>query len=1073
MANPTVFIEIKTIGADKAEKSVKKITTAVGQAEKATQKLKNTTKTGGDVAEAAARKALAAEARRGRQIEANRLAMDQFKASVRAAGADSLLSARVGGSFKALERKLGQDIKPQEATRAINQFQTVLLKAKGELLRFKEAEMKAATAGEKMATSQRKAVAVLRQEKTVLFNAEQKLKDFNAQVKRMGGDTQLLARAKVSYNALGRAIIAAKGDQDKITAAVRRFQSVLNQGNRDLKDQTAAMRKAAIESKKFGTIMDKAGQPTKGLSNNLRNLGSSAVFAVGPLSGIGARINAFGAISSRTGIKVALLAIGITALIVLLVKSVKAFAAAETGLLKFEALLIATNNATGTTVAELDRLAIAFAKATLNSVKTGRQILGVFTSFRIPINLMTRAAEAAESLAAIMGTDTVGAARLLGRALDDPAQSAESLRRILGTLDQELKFQLLRLTSLGLKWEAQNLLLEEIEKRSGKVAKTLTRGMAGALDAVADAATQLLETLGELAFFKAITKTVFNLAKGIELLTKAIDGSGSAWTGFKILVVAAVVGIRDAVQGVFEFIAQASLNASFATEGALSAYFSGTARIFSDFAKRAADGTKIITANMRKITKVLTDAADVKAALLAGPVAFPQSRNANFGRKPGDLGIETLNEILKKTRDLKLEFALADAEAQIFFQGFTVFEPGVLKLAAARGILKDVINDFKNFGVINKELLKFNNELRKLRQLKEARALFKSTRTEAEKFATSLKKLNVLLAAGALKLPVYSRAVKQLRTTLVSADPILSKFKDTFDKIGGGIAEAMSSTESFGMVMKRVLKGIVDDLIRMIIQLGVVNEIFNTLFNTSFPTLGGSGGALAAFFGLSGTRTGAGGKTAGATAITTGTTNITSAGLTSITAAGITNVTGSGSIFINNKGNIDIVNLGDVNINFVNTLNINSIAAATMNTGLVTLNAASVNVFGGGGIGGAFSGGFGGFFEGDFNPFGSGGGFDIPGPFSHGGGFKVGGSGPSDSKFVPLSLSPGEVVDVRTSQQTKRGGDTFIVDMRGADKDAVLELERFVKSLDASIEKRAVAATTSARQANPRLFGGS
>ena len=50
-------------------------------------------------------------------------------------------------------------------------------------------------------------------------------------------------------------------------------------------------------------------------------------------------------------------------------------------------------------------------------------------------------------------------------------------------------------------------------------------------------------------------------------------------------------------------------------------------------------------------------------------------------------------------------------------------------------------------------------------------------------------------------------------------------------------------------------------------------------------------------------------------------------------------------------------------------------------------------------------------------------------------------------------------------------GATFNVDLRGADKDAVIRLEKFVKALDANFEKRSVSAVQQARFANPRLFG--
>ena len=53
-----------------------------------------------------------------------------------------------------------------------------------------------------------------------------------------------------------------------------------------------------------------------------------------------------------------------------------------------------------------------------------------------------------------------------------------------------------------------------------------------------------------------------------------------------------------------------------------------------------------------------------------------------------------------------------------------------------------------------------------------------------------------------------------------------------------------------------------------------------------------------------------------------------------------------------------------------------------------------------------------------------------------------------------------------------RSGPNFYVDLRGADKDAVVRLEKFMKSMDASFDKRAVTAVQQERFRNPRLFSG-
>ena len=309
MANPTVLIEIKTIGADKAVTSVKKITLEVNKSEKATKRLRETTKSAGELAVDAARKAAAEEKKRGRQIEASRLQMKQFQASLKQKGAPFGFGGPVSGAFKKLERTLRQQgLSAQGATKAINEYQTVLIKGKGRLLDWRQEQLRAAAATDKMGNSLRMTIPQM----------------------------------------------------NKVVATSS---------------------KTAKGIRKVGEAANKSKKETKGFGDGLKNLSSSAVIAVGPLSGVGARIVAMGAIPARGGLKVAFFLTTLTALFVLAAKAIKAFAGMEKQLLRLEAVLIATGNASGATAEQIDRMAVAFGKATLNSIEAGRQIFTIFASF--------------------------------------------------------------------------------------------------------------------------------------------------------------------------------------------------------------------------------------------------------------------------------------------------------------------------------------------------------------------------------------------------------------------------------------------------------------------------------------------------------------------------------------------------------------------------------------------------------------------------------------------------------------------------------------------------------------------
>jgi hypothetical protein len=79
--------------------------------------------------------------------------------------------------------------------------------------------------------------------------------------------------------------------------------------------------------------------------------------------------------------------------------------------------------------------------------------------------------------------------------------------------------------------------------------------------------------------------------------------------------------------------------------------------------------------------------------------------------------------------------------------------------------------------------------------------------------------------------------------------------------------------------------------------------------------------------------------------------------------------------------------------------------------------------------------------------------------FADGGSFTVGGAGGTDSQTVAFRATPGEHVSVSTPEQMKRGGgDTYVIDARGADKEGLRRLETMIQQVNGSVEHRAVGA---------------
>lgn len=106
----------------------------------------------------------------------------------------------------------------------------------------------------------------------------------------------------------------------------------------------------------------------------------------------------------------------------------------------------------------------------------------------------------------------------------------------------------------------------------------------------------------------------------------------------------------------------------------------------------------------------------------------------------------------------------------------------------------------------------------------------------------------------------------------------------------------------------------------------------------------------------------------------------------------------------------------------------------------------------------------------------SGGSFSFLG-FQRGGSLKVGGSGGTDSQFLPLLATPGETLTVETPEQRRRlmGGGVFInIDLRGSNGDASIQaaVTKGIRQAAPFLINASVTTTRGGRQRNPKFFSG-
>lgn len=173
-----------------------------------------------------------------------------------------------------------------------------LQKALGVLKDFEKANNRVARSQSKAAKSE---IAARARQEQAIRKALQKTLELRRAQQKAGAPPEQIARTTKAFQALTRQLTQGKISVLQFNRAVDQFDAKIGRGRRQLDNWTRKAREANKSTKKFAMA--------------LRDLESSAVLALGPLSGLGARIRSMGAIIGRGNGLIAAFALGVSALI--------------------------------------------------------------------------------------------------------------------------------------------------------------------------------------------------------------------------------------------------------------------------------------------------------------------------------------------------------------------------------------------------------------------------------------------------------------------------------------------------------------------------------------------------------------------------------------------------------------------------------------------------------------------------------------------------------------------------------------------------------------------------------------
>lgn len=497
---------------------------------------------------------------------------------------------------------------------------------------------------------------------------------------------------------------------------------------------------------------------------------------------------------------------------------------AQQSLLRLEAVLKATGNASGLTGRELNDLADAMEASTMATAEGVMDASSVLATFRsVSGDVFVRAIKGAQDLAAVFGQDLRSSAVQLGKALEDPVEGITALKRVGVTFTAGQREMIAAMVETGDVAGAQALILETLERQVGGAGAAEAKGLTGATHHLKSAWGNLLE---EMARTPGIGGVVETTLRGVAI---TLNGLRDMFKGPDIgnQVAEKVRELAEAEQRLAElqsgkvvwdpgygFRIETATKAAEITVARLESEIDGLiakghaeVKSFDDGKRLAEAGrrraeqernaetiaTRIKTLEAEKV-KAAVDAAEKIAAVneqLAHDIAVADQKRSRPGIMEADVDheITLLGEIATRKiaaveKPLREAAARTTAQAQkviaeLELQGRGKADPRSAAIEQAQGRLPEAATEAQREAVERlsaalydqkQAINDLNKEIEVEAKLREKGAEITSRhRTAEEEYRDVLAELDNLLATAAIEQETYARAVEEAERRKLNA----------------------------------------------------------------------------------------------------------------------------------------------------------------------------------------------------------------------------------------------------------------------------------------------------------------
>ena len=622
--------------------------------------------------------------------------------------------------------------------------------------------------------------------------------------------------------------------------------------------------------------LDRIARASAPASGALKAVDAAARSLRGGVENFAGRAGAAGAALSSLGPAGLVAAAGVAAVGLSIGKGLTEFAEAERAYLRLEAVLRATGYASGLTAGQISELGDAIEKATFATAEEVQEAAGILATFRsVSGDVFREAIVLAQDLSAVFGQSLSSSATQLGKALENPVEGISALRRVGVTFNATQRETIENFVRTGQTAEAQGLILDVLRQQVGGAGAAEGGGLAGAFDRAKDATGNFLEKLVEVTGIAPAVEAALNgIAASAEAMTERMGG-----VELSVRIVAVNKELLEAEDNLRSFEELARRTGMGVDEVQVETWRIQVDRLKAELddlmarsqaevdeirqaeaGRAAAESdarTEAAITRLRDIRQEIESLAtpEEKVAAIRDRLAetvtqIEALRNADGSNAtPVDNAVGAAEELARRRIDAieKPARDAAEREAartketidelarsvQTFGDSRTqAIDGAIARLGEGatpeqRSEAARLAGALHDLGAAEKSAETAGRDLQKVQA--EGRAVFEATRTESERYAAEIEKLNGLLEAGAIDQDTYARAAANAADVLrdVQTDPLSGAIRalDDYAKsaadmaagIENAIANAFSGAENAVAEFVKTGKLDVSDLVTSII----------------------------------------------------------------------------------------------------------------------------------------------------------------------------------------------------------------------------------------------------------------